>query len=90
MELSYRPNVIAPSTHDTACAAFAVPDEGDDWMFISSGSWSLIGMETESPVITKEVWRFNASNSSMPLQANMFKKIVTGMWIMRKPMSIYR
>lgn len=83
MELSYCPKVIAPCSHDTACAAFAVPDDGDDWMFISSGTWSLIGMETRNPVISREGWEFNASNSSMPLHSNMFKKIVTGMWIVQ-------
>ena len=83
MGLPYCPKVIAPASHDTACAAFAVPDDGNDWMFISSGSWSLIGMETEAPVISREGWEFNASNSSMPLRTNMFKKIVTGMWIVQ-------
>ena len=81
--LSYQPEIITPSTHDTACAAFAVPDKGDDFLFISSGSWSLLGMQTDAPVLTKEAWEMNASNSSMPLQRNMFKRIITGMWIMQ-------
>lgn len=76
--------VITPCTHDTACAALAVPDAGDDWIFISSGSWSLMGMETPKPMITKEGWKFNISNSSMPFRANMFKKIITGMWIVQR------
>ncbi len=77
-------SVITPCTHDTSCAALSVPDEGDDWIFISSGSWSLMGMETREPIITEEGWRFNISNSSMPFRTNMFKKIITGMWIIQQ------
>lgn len=82
--LQNTPKVIAPCTHDTACAAFAVPDKGNDWLFISSGSWSIMGMETEAPIITKDGWRCNCSNSSMPLHSNMFKNLVAGMWVIQR------
>src|SRR5205823_5587685 len=41
--------VIAPATHDTAAAVAAVPAEGDAWAYISSGTWSLMGVETGRP-----------------------------------------
>lgn len=76
--------IITPCSHDTACAALAVADLGDDWAFISSGTWSLMGFETPAPVITDKAWINNFSNSSMPLRTNMFKKNVTGMWIIQQ------
>lgn len=76
--------IITPCTHDTACAALAVPDDNDDWLFISSGSWSLLGTETPGPVYDERAWRANLSNSSMPFAANMFKKNINGMWFMQE------
>lgn len=82
--IEYGTKVIVPSTHDTACAALAVPDEKEDWAFISSGSWSLMGIQTDAPIINKEAWKFNCSNSSMPIRKNMFKKLIAGMWIIQR------
>lgn len=76
--------IITPCSHDTACAALAIADLGDDWAFISSGTWSLMGFETPAPVITDKSWSNNFSNSSMPLRTNMFKKNVTGTWIIQQ------
>lgn len=79
-----RVKIITPSTHDTSCAALAVPDTGDDWLFISSGTWSLLGTETEEPVINENSFLNNFSNSAMPLRTNMFKKNIQGMWIIQQ------
>lgn len=77
-------NIITPCTHDTSCAALAIPDMGTDWMFISSGTWSLMGMETDYPIINEISYKYNFSNSSMPLKTNMFKKNIQGMWIIQQ------
>lgn len=76
--------IITPCTHDTACAALAVPDLGEDWMFISSGTWSLMGTETKAPIINELSYRYNLSNSSMPLGTNMLKKNIQGMWVIQQ------
>lgn len=76
--------IITPCTHDTSCAALAVPDLGSDWAFISSGTWSLLGTETEAPVINELSYRYNLSNSSMSLGTNMLKKNIQGMWIIQQ------
>ena len=76
--------IVTPCSHDTACAALAVPDEGDDWAFISSGTWSLMGVETAAPVLGELAFRSNFSNSTMPLMTNMFKKNITGTWIIQQ------
>ena len=54
--------VIATGSHDTASAVAAVPAEGDDWAYISSGTWSLMGVETTEPVINADSMRFNFTN----------------------------
>ena len=81
--LSKAPEIVAPATHDSACAAFAAMP-GECTVFISSGSWSIIGIRTDEPILTEAAWRFNCSNSSMPLRANMFKKLVAGAWVIQR------
>jgi rhamnulokinase len=56
--------VVAPATHDTASAVAAVPAaDGDvDWAYVSSGTWSLVGIETASPVITEAALTENLTN----------------------------
>lgn len=76
--------IITPCTHDTACAALAVPDLGTDWVFISSGTWSLMGTETCKPIINEVSYSYNLSNSSMAFQTNMLKKNIQGMWIIQQ------
>jgi hypothetical protein len=43
--------IVTSCTHDTACALTAVPDNGDGWAFISCGTWALMGLEADAPVI---------------------------------------
>ena len=56
--------IIAPATHDTASAVAAVPaqDDRDDWAYVSSGTWSLAGIETAAPVITRAAQAENLTN----------------------------
>src|SRR5262249_56557900 len=62
-------SVIAPATHDTASAVAAVPASPasspgapPDWCYLSSGTWSLLGVEVPRPVITAETLRDNFTN----------------------------
>ena len=84
------PEVIAPASHDTACAAFAVPDDADGYAFISSGSWSLVGMPVDRPYLTREAFSYNLSNSSMPWRRFMLKSLVAGMWIVQRCQAEWR
>ena len=76
--------IIAPCAHDTSCAALSIADLGDDWAFISSGTWSLMGIETDACVRNDISYAYNFSNSSMPLKCNMFKKNITSTWIIQQ------
>lgn len=57
-----RIQVVAPGTHDTASAVAAAPLEGEDEAYVSSGTWSLMGIESPAPFATPEALRLSFSN----------------------------
>jgi rhamnulokinase len=73
--------VVAPATHDTASAVAGIPLQ-DGWAFISSGTWSLVGVERETPLINSEVARFNVTNEGGAFGTIRFLKNVMGLWIL--------
>ncbi len=76
--------VIAPATHDTASAVAAIPAKGDDWAFISSGTWSLMGKEIEDPVINDDVLEANFTNEGGVAGTYRFLRNLTGLWIIQE------
>src|SRR5271157_125076 len=56
--------VYATTSHDTASAVAAVPAQGDDWCYISSGTWSLMGVELPAPVINEKSAALNYTNEA--------------------------
>ena len=54
--------MFASASHDTAAAVAAVPAEGDDWCYISSGTWSLMGVELAHPIINERALELNLTN----------------------------
>ena len=79
-----RTRVVATASHDTAAAVAAVPAEGDAWMFISAGTWSLVGMEVEKPIITSAALRYNFTNEGRVGGRFRFLKNVTGFWLLQQ------
>jgi rhamnulokinase len=78
--------VIAPACHDTASAIAAIPASGDDWAFISSGTWSLVGTVLDKPCITEEAQSLNFTNLGGIGGKTCFLKNVNGMWLLRQCM----
>jgi sugar (pentulose or hexulose) kinase len=72
--------VIAPATHDTASAVAAAPLT-DGSAYISSGTWSLIGIERGTPLITPEASQLNFTNEGGVSNTFRFLKNVMGLWI---------
>jgi rhamnulokinase len=72
--------VFATAGHDTASAVAAVPAEGDDWCYISSGTWSLMGVELEQPVITAASMAANFTNEVGVHGRIRFLKNIMGLW----------
>ena len=75
--------IIAVATHDTASAVAAVPAETDRFAYISSGTWSLVGAEVQSPVITPESLKYNFTNEGGVGGTFRLLKNVLGMWLVQ-------
>ncbi|MFC4640339.1 rhamnulokinase [Deinococcus hohokamensis] len=76
--------VVAPATHDTASAVAAVPARGEGWAYLSSGTWSLVGVETSHPVITPEALRHNLTNEAGVGSTTRLLKNIMGLWIIQE------
>lgn len=76
--------IIAPACHDTASAIAGIPALGDDWAYISSGTWSLVGALTRQPVDSPAVRADNFTNLGAVGGANCFHKNVNGMWLLKQ------
>ena len=72
--------VVAPATHDTGSAVVGAPLEANQ-AYISSGTWSLVGVELDEPLINEEVARFNFTNEGGAYRTIRFLKNVMGLWI---------
>lgn len=71
-------------THDTASAVAAVPSTEKDFIYISSGTWSLVGTETDAPIINEKSVKYNFTNEGGVFNKNRFLKNVMGMWILEE------
>jgi rhamnulokinase len=73
--------VVAPATHDTASAVLGAPlDSG--WAFVSSGTWSLIGVERQMPLLAPAVAEANFTNERGAFGTIRFLKNVMGLWLL--------
>ncbi len=71
-------------THDTACAVAAVPSREEHFIYISSGTWSLVGTETDAPIINELSMHVNFTNEGGVMNKNRLLKNVMGMWILEE------
>ena len=76
--------VYAVGAHDTASAVAAVPSEGDDWCYISSGTWSLMGVETPQPVINEQSYNLNYTNEAGVEGRTRLLKNIAGLWLLQE------
>ena len=76
--------VIASCSHDTGEAVAATPSRGDDWSYLSSGTWSLIGVELPQPLISEKVRAHNFTNESGYGGTTRFLKNIVGLWILQE------
>jgi rhamnulokinase len=73
--------VVAPATHDTGSAVAGTPLP-PGWAFLSSGTWSLLGVEREAPLLGKDVVRANFTNEVGAFGTVRFLKNVMGLWLL--------
>jgi rhamnulokinase len=76
--------VIAVAGHDTASAVVAVPAENEKFAYLSSGTWSLMGIEVKEPMMTDETFRLNFTNEGGVEGTTRFLKNITGMWLLEQ------
>ena len=82
--------VIAVAGHDTASAIAAVPAADERFAYLSSGTWSLMGIEVPAPIINKESARLNFTNEGGIEGTTRFLKNITGMWLLEECRRIWK
>ncbi|MGE0757880.1 MAG: rhamnulokinase family protein [Pirellulaceae bacterium] len=87
--------VVLPATHDTASAVMSVPAAGEpcdqpDWCYISSGTWSLMGIETRNAIINDKCRELNFTNEGGVGGTTRVLKNIAGLWLIQECRRIWR
>ncbi len=76
--------VIAPASHDTAAAVAAVPASGTSWAYLSSGTWSLMGVELPQPLVNETALKYNFTNEAGFGGTTRLLKNIMGLWLVQE------
>ncbi len=76
--------VVLPAGHDTACAVAAVPANGDNWAYLSSGTWSLLGVEIDQPIINEISLEYGFTNEGGVNNTIRLLKNTMGLWLLQQ------
>jgi len=76
--------VIAPACHDTGSAVVAVPAERENFAWLSSGTWSVMGAEVREPIITPASLKYNFTNEGGVAGTFRFSKNIAGLWLVQE------
>ena len=82
--------VVSVAGHDTASAVAAVPAEDEGFAYLSSGTWSLMGVETAAPIVTETSFRHNFTNEGGIGGTIRFLKNITGLWLLEQCLDAWR
>ena len=77
-------DVIVIGSHDTASAVAAVPAKGKNWAYLSSGTWSLLGVEVKNPIINEKSLHNNFTNEGGVEGTIRFLRNIMGMWLFER------
>lgn len=86
--------IIAPASHDTASAVAAVPVDMEtykrgEWAYLSSGTWSLLGVELDKPLINEKALNYNFTNEGGIDNTIRFLKNISGLWLIQEAKKIW-
>lgn len=81
--VGFQTDVVLPATHDTGSAVMAVPTNSDDSIYLSSGTWSLMGIERLIPDCTEKSRKHNFTNEGGYHHRYRYLKNIMGMWMMQ-------
>lgn len=76
--------IVATGSHDTACAVAAVPAAGDNWAYLSSGTWSLMGVEIAKPLIDESTYKYQFTNEGGVYNTIRLLKNIMGLWLIQE------
>lgn len=76
--------VVIPACHDTGSAVVAVPAQNQDFAWISSGTWSIMGAEVKEPVLTERALQYNFTNEGGVFDTWRLSKNIMGLWIIQE------
>ncbi len=76
--------VIATCSHDTGAAVAATPAEGEGWAYLSSGTWSLLGVERKEPLLSDACREANFTNEAGYAGTTRLLKNLAGMWLLQE------
>ena len=82
-EVGFDTTVMLPATHDTGSAFLAVPAKDDNAVYLSSGTWSLLGVENEVPITTPESLAQNFTNEGGAWYRYRYLKNIMGLWMIQ-------
>lgn len=77
-------NIISIAGHDTQSAVVSVPTEEDDFIFLSCGTWSLMGTELDKPIINEKSIKYNITNEIGYEEKTTFLKNIIGLWLIQE------
>ena len=83
-QVGYSCDVTLPATHDTASAFMAAPVQENDAIYLSSGTWSLIGIESPVPIVTDYARQKNFTNEGGYAYRFRFLKNIMGLWMLQE------
>ena len=81
--VGFSSRVVLPATHDTGSAVVAVPANDDDYLYISSGTWSLIGIERREPDCSERSRQHNFTNEGGYDHRFRYLKNIMGLWMLQ-------
>lgn len=82
-QIGYETTVVLPATHDTGSAFLAVPARDDNAVYLSSGTWSLLGVENEVPITTEASRAQNFTNEGGAWYRYRYLKNIMGLWMIQ-------
>ncbi len=83
-------SVVSVCSHDTGSAIVAVPVQNEQWAYISSGTWSLMGVEVKEPVVTEQSFKYNFSNEGGAEGTFRLLKNIMGLWLLQRCQSAWK
>ena len=75
---------VSVASHDTASAVASVPAKGENWAYLSSGTWSLLGIESPVPLVSEKTLEMNFTNEGGVDGTTRFLKNIMGMWLIQE------